>query len=302
MTTDAIENSAGFNVRPATDEERAAITEMLYDRDIDAFVAEDWSRVIDDFDAEAFVGYQGSHRGNGPWHVIFGRLEEYEANWLGDARAMIAGGADPARLTLELRASSRIAEIEVNGRFALVRKVFDGIVHVGEKRVVMDWTTNYLVRKDADRWRITGFMYLPPAGGAFSADGPAPGSKWVPGTASNHAASGPYSPVVVVPAGDIVAISGQGPQDASGTVIGDTIEEQTQLTLDNCRAKLAAAGCTFADVFKVSVFLRDLSEWGRFNDVYREAFADPRPVRTTAGVDLLLGMKVEIDMLARRPG
>ena len=301
MSQDTVTAPPAGAPRPATAEERAAITEMLYDRDIEAFVAQDWSMVAADFDADAFVGYQGSNRGRGPWHVLFGALAEYERTWLAQARELIAAGGEPSRLILELRAASSIREIEVNGRFALVRKFFDGKVHSGDLVQTLDWTTNYLVRRDADRWRITGFMYMPPGGAGIPEDGPQGASKWVPGGASNHAASGPYSPVVVVPAGDLVAISGQGPQDSTGTVIGETIEEQTALCLQNCRQKLAAAGCGLEDVFKVSVFLKDLSEWSRFNDVYKSVMPEPRPVRTTAGVDLLLGMKVEIDMLARRP-
>jgi 2-iminobutanoate/2-iminopropanoate deaminase len=124
-------------------------------------------------------------------------------------------------------------------------------------------------------------------------------SKRVPDGATQHPNAGPYSPVLIVPAGDLVAISGQGPIDAAGSVVGQTIEEQTQLTLDNCRRQLASAGASFSDVFKVTVHLADLDEWGRFNEVYRSAFTQPFPVRTTTGTALLNGMRVEIDMLAR---
>lgn len=126
-------------------------------------------------------------------------------------------------------------------------------------------------------------------------------AKFVPEGASQHPKAGPYSPVLIVPAGDLVAISGQGPIDPDGNVIGDTIEEQTKHTLDNCRRQLASAGASFDDVFKVTVHLVDLDEWARFNEVYKAEFNPPFPVRTTTGVDLLNGMRVEIDMLARKP-
>jgi 2-iminobutanoate/2-iminopropanoate deaminase len=125
--------------------------------------------------------------------------------------------------------------------------------------------------------------------------------KRVPDGATQHPNAGPYSPVLIIPAGDLVAISGQGPISADGQVVGDTIEEQTDLTLENCRRQLATAGCTLDDVFKVTVHLRDLDEWARFNEVYKGKFNQPYPVRTTTGTDLLLGMKIEIDMLARGP-
>lgn len=116
--------------------------------------------------------------------------------------------------------------------------------------------------------------------------------------ASQHTTAGPYSPLLRIPAGDIVVVSGQGPLDDSGAVIGGDIRAQTRLTLANCSRQLAVAGATLDDVFKVTAFLADLDEWDEFNAEYLEHFAHPLPVRTTVGVRLLLGMKVEIDVWA----
>lgn len=118
--------------------------------------------------------------------------------------------------------------------------------------------------------------------------------------ASQHRTAGPYSPVLAVSAGDLIVISGQGPLDDNGTVVGDDIGAQTRLTLQNCARQLATAGAGLSDVFKVNVFLSDLDEWDDFNREYIRHFAEPRPVRTTVGVRLLLGMKVEIEMWAAR--
>jgi 2-iminobutanoate/2-iminopropanoate deaminase len=118
--------------------------------------------------------------------------------------------------------------------------------------------------------------------------------------ASQHRTAGPYSPVLGVSAGDLIVISGQGPLDDNGTVVGDDIGAQTRLTLQNCARQLATAGAGLSDVFKVNVFLSDLDEWDEFNREYLRHFAEPRPVRTTVGVRLLLGMKVEIEMWAAR--
>lgn len=115
------------------------------------------------------------------------------------------------------------------------------------------------------------------------------------------ATPGPYSQVVVVPAGDLVVLSGQGPLDDDMNLVGETIEEQTKATLERCRRLLAQQGCTFADVFKVSVFMTNLADWPRFNQAYREVMAEPLPARTTVGTSLLLGMQIEIDMWASRP-
>jgi 2-iminobutanoate/2-iminopropanoate deaminase len=100
--------------------------------------------------------------------------------------------------------------------------------------------------------------------------------------------------------GTIVVISGQAALDKKGAVVGETIEEQTRITLQNCFAQLQAAGCGPADVFKANVFMSDLSEWERMNQVYVELMPEPRPVRTTVGVNLLMSFKIEIEMWAVR--
>jgi len=99
-------------------------------------------------------------------------------------------------------------------------------------------------------------------------------------------------------AGDFLFVSGTGPLDPeTGQVVGETIEEQTRLTLENVKAVLEAGGATMADVVKSTVHLSDLSLFGRYNQVYAEYFPDPKPVRTTVG-STLLGIMVEIDVVA----
>lgn len=122
--------------------------------------------------------------------------------------------------------------------------------------------------------------------------------KRLPPDATQHVTAGPYSPVLVVSPGQLVVISGQAAIDAGGKVVGESIEEQTRLTLENCRQQLATAGCTFADVFKVNAYLADLGEWPRFNAVYRESMPEPRPVRTAVQTGLLMNLKIEIEMWA----
>ena len=80
--------------------------------------------------------------------------------------------------------------------------------------------------------------------------------------------------------------------------IGDTIEEQTRATLDNCATQLASANCTLADVFKVNIYLTDLSQWARFNAIYETMMPEPMPVRTAVQAILLPGFLVEIEMWA----
>lgn len=126
-------------------------------------------------------------------------------------------------------------------------------------------------------------------------------AKRLPAGAAQHTTAGPYSPVLEVEAAKLVVISGQVAIDPQGNVVGHDIEQQTRYTLENCRRQLKSAGCSFADVFKVNVFMADLDEWHRFNAVYADALPEPRPVRTTIGAKLLPGFRIEIEMWAVKP-
>lgn len=122
--------------------------------------------------------------------------------------------------------------------------------------------------------------------------------KTRPKNAKQHVTVGPYSPVLEVDATRLVVISGQVAVDMDGAVIGETIEGQTRATLDNCANQLASANCTLADVFKVNIYLTDLSQWTRFNAVYEAMMSEPLPVRTAVQAVLLPGFLVEIEMWA----
>jgi 2-iminobutanoate/2-iminopropanoate deaminase len=99
-------------------------------------------------------------------------------------------------------------------------------------------------------------------------------------------------------AGDFIFVSGQGPRNpATGQVVGETIEEQTERTLENVKAILEAGGASLADVVKVSVHLSDLALFDGYNRVYAGYFPDPKPARTTVGSQLK-GILVEIDAIA----
>lgn len=85
----------------------------------------------------------------------------------------------------------------------------------------------------------------------------------------------------------------------TGVLAGAAVEEQTAQALDNLGATLRAAGLSWADVVKVTVHLRHLErDFAGFDAAYRARVPGPRPVRTTVGSDLLLGMLVEIDLVA----
>ena len=109
----------------------------------------------------------------------------------------------------------------------------------------------------------------------------------------------PYSPVVRT--GDHVYTAGQVAFDGNGTLVAGGIAEQTRQALANLEACLRAAGCTLGDVVKVNVFLVDLADFDAFNAVYRDAFDEPYPARTTVQAGLPGGIRVEIEAVARLP-
>lgn len=113
------------------------------------------------------------------------------------------------------------------------------------------------------------------------------------------AGDGPYSQAIV--SNGFVFVSGQGPLEAgTGRIVGDTIEDQADLTLRNIELILEAAGTSMDEVVQVNVFLADMGLFGRFNEVYKRYFQAPMPARTCveAGLDNIL---VEIDAIASLP-
>jgi 2-iminobutanoate/2-iminopropanoate deaminase len=108
----------------------------------------------------------------------------------------------------------------------------------------------------------------------------------------------PYSPVVV--SGDLVLTAGQVAFDADGEVVSERIDDQVRQALENLTRCLEAAGCTLADVVKVSAFLADLADFEAYNDVYREYFSPPYPARTTVQAGLPPGLRVEVEAIAKK--
>lgn len=101
-------------------------------------------------------------------------------------------------------------------------------------------------------------------------------------------------------AGDFIFVAGSGPIGLDGAVRGETIEEQTEVTIDNIEAILKSEGAALDDVVKVSVYLLDTSLFARYNAVYARRFRKPYPARTTLGSDLrvVAGMMIEMDAIA----
>ena len=97
--------------------------------------------------------------------------------------------------------------------------------------------------------------------------------------------------------GDVLYISGIPPTDAAGRVVSDDVAVQARQVFLNMKLVLDAAGASFADILKVTVYLLDVNDRGKINPVRQEFFGAARPASTLLGVnDLAIpGMKIEIE-------
>jgi 2-iminobutanoate/2-iminopropanoate deaminase len=95
-------------------------------------------------------------------------------------------------------------------------------------------------------------------------------------------------------------ISGQGAIDPkSGQVVGLDIETQTKQTLTNLRNIVEASGLSMHDIVRASIFLRNMGDFKKMNEVYRSFFTENPPARTTVEAKLPLpNMLIEIDAIA----
>ena len=112
------------------------------------------------------------------------------------------------------------------------------------------------------------------------------------------AAIGPYSQGIV--ANGFLFTAGQVAFDpATMQVVGADVAEQTARTLANLQAILEAAGLTWANVVKTTVYLQRMSDFPAMNDVYKQVMGDAPPARTTVEVGALpRGALVEIELIA----
>lgn len=151
------------NPFPETDVARHSIWEMLVPRDIDAFLAADWSMVAGDFVEEGFIGINGNKSPDPDgWTLSFPNLTAYRDEWLRQAKdfAQESFAEDPRAAIFT---TTTLEEIEVAGETALVRKKFDGSIRKADGSVdSMKWQTLYYCRLHQGRWKISGFTgYLP---------------------------------------------------------------------------------------------------------------------------------------------
>jgi 2-iminobutanoate/2-iminopropanoate deaminase len=118
-------------------------------------------------------------------------------------------------------------------------------------------------------------------------------------TAGAPAALGPYSQAIV--SADFVFCAGQLGLDPATGELADGVEAQAERALRNLVAVLDAAGCSFADVVKTTVFLSDINDFAAVNTVYARFVVDPAPARSTFAVGALpKGALIEIEAIARQ--
>ena len=146
-----------------SDVDRAEIWDMLVLRDINAFVAADWSQVADDFDVAAFFGVDGGKVANpDEWTLGFPDLDTYRNEWLRQAEDFAATAfAEDARAAIFN--ATDLSAIEIKGARAIAHKKFDGTIKKADGSTDrLLWQTLYFCVRKEGRWKISGFAgYLP---------------------------------------------------------------------------------------------------------------------------------------------
>jgi 2-iminobutanoate/2-iminopropanoate deaminase len=113
---------------------------------------------------------------------------------------------------------------------------------------------------------------------------------------------GPYSPVVGFR--DLIFVSGQGPLNPeTKELVTGTVQEEARQTLENIKNILEDVGSSLEHVLKVNVYLGDMDDFFRFNEVYAEYFSSDQPARTCIQAGRLpFDIKVEIEVIACKKG
>ena len=120
-------------------------------------------------------------------------------------------------------------------------------------------------------------------------------------TSSNAPAPiGPYSHANMVPAGNMLFVSGQVAKDAkTGVLVLDNIKNETQKVMENVSAILKEAGMDLTQVVKTTIFMKNMDDFAAMNEVYGSFFTGNFPARETVQVVRLpLDVNVEISVIA----
>ncbi len=111
-------------------------------------------------------------------------------------------------------------------------------------------------------------------------------------------AIGPYSQAIKI--GNLLFISGQiGIDPATGELVKGGVEEEVKRIMENIKAILHEASATFDNVIKTTIFLKDINDFPRVNEIYGRYFSDNPPARSTIGVSQIpRGANIEIEAIA----
>lgn len=104
-----------------------------------------------------------------------------------------------------------------------------------------------------------------------------------------------------VRAGDMVYLTGQIPMQDGAVMTEGTIRDQTRNVLDHITATLSEAGCERSQVVKSMVWLRDREDFPGFNEVYAEYFPNEPPARSAVISELLVDVRIEIEVVVYDP-
>ncbi|MGY8996836.1 MAG: RidA family protein [Alphaproteobacteria bacterium] len=102
-------------------------------------------------------------------------------------------------------------------------------------------------------------------------------------------------------AGDMVYLTGQVPLKDGAPMTEGSVEDQTRVVIEMIRDTLELAGCALSDVVKAMVWLRDRADFPGFNEVYAEYFPSEPPARSAVISELLVDVRIEIEVVAYSP-
>jgi 2-iminobutanoate/2-iminopropanoate deaminase len=127
-------------------------------------------------------------------------------------------------------------------------------------------------------------------------------AKVIVKTGNAPQAIGPYNQAVIFKGSQLVFTAGQIPLDPeTGSVVEGDIEIQTKQTLENLKAVLEAAGTELSKVIKVTVFLKDMKDFPRLNNVYATYFNQNHPARSVVEVSCLpKNVLIEIECISEK--
>ncbi len=109
----------------------------------------------------------------------------------------------------------------------------------------------------------------------------------------------PFHPAVR--AGDFIFISGQVAKDEQGNMCAGTIEEQTRWTIESLRRILALEGAGLQHIVRITAYLDDARDFGRYNKVFAEYFPEGLLARTTVEARAVIDTRIEMDAIAYLP-